>query len=787
MKIDFNRGWYFQNKEGKKIPVNLPHDAMIHEERDRRTNNGNRSGYYPGGSYQYTKKFTLSEDISGKQILVRFEGAYGDTMVLVNGQELCRHQYGFTAFEVDVTGAVEAGENSIHVQVDNSYTPNCRWYSGSGLIRPVYLLIRPKKYIERVLIETLSIDPAEIEVRAEVHGEINSEVNVRIMDGAECIYQGSTGRIRLPGAKLWEADSPCLYRAVFRTDTDTVEQKFGIRQLTWSAGRGFCVNGKESKLKGCCLHSDNGVLGACTYPDAEFRKVRILKENGYNAVRSAHNPCSGELLEACDALGMYVIDELYDGWYIPKTYHDSARYFHDTWKDSVRAMVEKDINHPSVIMYSIGNEVTEPVSEEGILTGKRLVEEIKKLDGKRPVTCGLNIMLMKWNATFTDQGEYKKEHLPNCERKDEGGSAFFNAMMLKLGAVMGIFVKGKRADRLVSGLAGCLDIVGYNYGEYRYDEEGKANPDRILVGSETLVGRQWYNWKRVQKYPYLIGDFVWTGFDYIGEADIGQWQYENKKGLPLLYGAGTIDITGKPDAQMAYQQTVWGERKEPYLGVRPLDVANVRCVKRNWRMTDVMASWTWHGYEGRKTMAEVFTDAPYVKLLQNGKVIGVKKVRKCKASFSVIYEPGTLTAVSLNREKEEIARNVLITAGKADGILVSMSKSTLCANGQDLCYADICIVDEKGYPVQDEEWDISIELPEGSKVELAGLGSAAPATDEGFTARSHRTYYGRAQAVFRAGYEAGDTEIKICVGAHGIEVTKRLTCTENKESEGKFL
>lgn len=786
MKIDFNRGWYFQNK-GKKIPVNLPHDAMIHEEHDRRTNNGNRSGYYPGGSYQYTKEFTLSEDISGKQILVRFEGAYGDTMVSVNGQELCRHQYGFTAFDVDVTGAVEAGENSIHVQVDNSYTPNCRWYSGNGLIRPVYLLIRPKKYIEGVLIETLSIDPAEIEVRAEVHGENNSEVNVKIMDGAECIYQGSTGRIRLPGAKLWEADSPCLYRAVLWTDTDTVEQKFGIRQLTWSAGRGFCVNGKETKLKGCCLHSDNGILGACTYPDAEFRKVRILKENGYNAVRSAHNPCAGELLEACDALGMYVIDELYDGWYIPKTYHDSARYFHDTWKDSVKAMVEKDINHPSVIMYSIGNEVTEPVSEEGILTGKRLAEEIKKLDGKRPVTCGLNIMLMKWNATFTDQGEYKKEHLPDCERKDEGGSAFFNAMMLKLGAAMGIFVRGKKADRLVSGLAGCLNIVGYNYGEYRYDEEGKANPDRILVGSETLVGRQWYNWKRVKKYPYLIGDFVWTGFDYIGEADIGQWQYENRKGLPLLYGAGTIDITGKPDAQMAYQQTVWRQRKEPYLGVRPLDVANVRCVKRNWRMTDVMASWTWHGYEGRKTMAEVFTDAPYVKLLQNGKAIGVKKVRKCKASFPVIYEPGTLTAVSLNREKEEIARNVLITAGKADGISVSMSKSTLCANGQDLCYADICIVDEEGYPVQDEEWDISIELPEDSKVELAGLGSAAPATDERFTARSHRTYYGRAQAVFRAGYEAGDTEIKICAGAHGIEVTERLTCTENKESEGKFL
>lgn len=781
MIIDFNQDWYFQNKEGKKISVNLPHDAMIHEERSRRTNNGNRSGYYPGGCYQYSKRFTLSQDIGGKQILVRFEGAYGYTTVTINGQELCQHMYGFTSFDVDVTKVVTSGENIINVQVDNSYTPNCRWYSGSGLIRPVFLIIRSENYIEDVSIETLSINPVEIEVRAQVH--MGSGSMVKILDGDKCIYQGSTGRIRLPEAKPWSADAPHLYRAVFWIETDTVEQKFGIRQLTWSAKQGFCINGKETKLKGCCLHSDNGILGACTYPDAEFRKVRILKENGYNAIRSAHNPCSRELLEACDALGMYVIDELYDGWYIPKTYHDSARYFYETWKDSVRAMVEKDKNHPSVIMYSIGNEVTEPTSEEGILTGKRLVEEIKKLDGKRPVTCGLNIMLMKWNATFTDQGEYKKEHLPDCERKDEGGSAFFNAMMLKLGAAMGIFVKGKKSDRLISGLADCLDIVGYNYGEYRYKEEGKANPDRILVGSETLVGRQWYNWKHVKKYPYLIGDFVWTGFDYIGETNIGQWQYGNRTGLPLLYGAGTIDITGKPDAQMAYQQSVWGERKTPYLGVRPLDVANVKCLKRNWRMTDVMDSWTWHGYEGRKTIAEVFTDAPYVKLLQDGKEIGMKKVKKNKVSFSVIYEPGTLTAISLNKKKEEIARGSLTTAGLAKGISVSMAKSVLSANGQDLCYMDICIVDEKGHPVQSEEWEISIELPEDSKVELAGFGSANPATDEEFTAKTHRTYYGRAQAVFRAGYRTGDTEVKICATGKGIHVAKKLSCVENTKKD----
>ena len=805
MRYDFNRGWMVERESGgaaeeKSQPdaagpgkkIDLPYDAMIHEPRRQETNNGDRSGFYPGGCYLYKKRFMISREMLSCQILLCFDGAYGLTTVLVNGHEVCRHAYGFTAFEADISGAVAEGENEVQVKCDNSYTPNCRWYSGSGLIRPVSLLVRPWEHIEDVEILTRSVSPAEVEIKACVrnsreNGSRKDEpapVTVEIMDGEDCIYSGSAGRITLPGAALWSAESPKLYLARLKSEKDCVEKRFGIRKLSWSAREGFLVNGEETKLRGCCLHSDNGILGACTYPDAELRKVRILKENGYNAIRSAHNPCSEELLEACDSLGMYVIDELYDGWYIPKTYHDSARYFQETWRDSVRAMVEKDRNHPSVIMYSIGNEVTEPRTEEGIRTGRALIQEIKGLDGERPVTCGLNIMLMKWNSTFTEQGEYRKEHLPDCEVKDEGGSAFFNALMLKLGAAMGIFVKGRKSDRMISGLADSLDIVGYNYGECRYDEEGKANPGRILLGSETLVGRQWYNWPRVMKHPYLIGDFVWTGFDYIGEANIGHWKYENKKGLPLLYGGGTIDITGKADAQMAYQQAVWGELPEPYLGVRPLDIANVRCIRRNWRMTDVYASWTWHGHEGERTAAEVFADAPYVRLLRNGEVIGTKKIRKYKASFKVKYEPGTLTAVLLDREKKETGRTELVTAGAAERILVQTSKDILRANGQDLCYMDFTIVDKDGYPVPDSEWEISIRLPEDSKVSLAGFGSAAPVTGEGFTSNLHKTYYGRAQAVFRAGYEDGDTEVEICAGPSGTRQIVKLSCVKGDREFG---
>ena len=292
---------------------------------------------------------------------------------------------------------------------------------------------------------------------------------------------------------------------------------------------------------------------------------------------------------------MYVIDELYDGWYAPKTYHDLARDFENTWEMDAVRMVEKDKNHPSVIMYSIGNEVTEPSRQKGIHTAGVLAEKIRSLDPTRPITCGLNIMLMKWNVTLKENGEYKKEHLPDNTVDKEGGSAFFNAIMLKVGSILGIFCKGKKSDQLIKGASEKLDIVGLNYGEYRYEEDGLKNPDRILVGSETLVSRQWYNWPRVMKYKYLIGDFVWTGFDYLGETSIGQWEYENQKGLPLSYGGGTIDLIGNLDAQCYYQQAVWGINTKPYIGVRPLTLSNNKTIRRNWRMTDTIDSWTWPG------------------------------------------------------------------------------------------------------------------------------------------------------------------------------------------------
>jgi beta-galactosidase/beta-glucuronidase len=357
MVLDFNEGWTIRRTNGESVQVTLPHDAMLTEERYASCRNGVQSGYFPGGTYTYEKHFTLDTSDIGKFITLLFEGVYRNAMVLVNDKEAAYHSYGYTEFTVDISSFVRVGENIVTVIVDNSLVPNCRWYSGSGIYRPVSLIIQDKVHITDVFVKTLSYAPAIIEVSA-----IASElvpVTVEIRDGQQIVVQGSVGRFEIPDAKLWSAETPHLYLCTVSCGNDSQTVRFGIRKLEWSAKAGLLVNGKETLLRGGCIHHDNGVLGACSYSDAEYRRVKILKEQGFNALRMAHNPASRAMLDACDELGMYVMDEVFDGWYIPKDYHDYSRQFFDGYKSDLTSMVKKDINHPSVILYSVGNEVTE--------------------------------------------------------------------------------------------------------------------------------------------------------------------------------------------------------------------------------------------------------------------------------------------------------------------------------------------------------------------------------------------------------------------------------------------
>ena len=364
MIIDFCRNWTFRKEGGTPIAVTLPHDAMIIEQRDGKCRNGVNSGYFPGGRYMYEKQFAIAEEDIGKSIVLHFEGVYQNCRVTVNGNEAGSHRYGYTPFDVDISDAVHSGENTVCVHVDNALEPNCRWYSGSGIYRPVQLLIRDREHISAVHIETVSINPARRKVEAAAAAP--EDIIVEIYDEDQIVASGEPGIIEVPDAKLWSDETPHLYTCVVKTDKDERRLKFGIRSLEWDAKNGLRVNGQRVLLRGGCIHHDHGVLGACEFYDAEKRRISILKECGFNAVRIAHHPASQITLDVCDEVGMYVMNETFDGWYIPKTYHDYSRWFWDDWKADLTAMVESARNHPSVIMYSIGNEVSEPVSKKGV-------------------------------------------------------------------------------------------------------------------------------------------------------------------------------------------------------------------------------------------------------------------------------------------------------------------------------------------------------------------------------------------------------------------------------------
>ena len=757
MVIDFNEGWSFTDSHGKEYTVNLPHDAMLTETRDPSCPAGAQSGYFPGGKYVYKKSFSLSDVTVFKKVELLFEGVYQNCGVHVNGELCCRHRYGYTEFYADISRAVHTGENTVTVTVDNSLQPNCRWYSGAGIYRPVSLMI--DEPMEPV-IKTLSVEPAVIRVEAE------EDVKIYDRDGA-LIYAGAPGEIPISNALLWSAEEPNLYTCICRGK----RMPFGIRLLSWSAETGLTVNGKRVLLRGGCIHHDNGVLGACGFSDAEERRVRILKEAGYNAIRSAHNPMSRAMLAACDRLGMYVMDEAFDGWYTPKNYHDYSRAFADSWRDDLRSMVEKDVNHPCVILYSVGNEVSETATEEGVKTCAALTRFVHGLDDTRPVTAGINVLLNVYAnlglGVYRDKGEYKPEQLPQKEkgyREKKTGSAFFNAMAQKLGGLMFFMAKGKKGDRATKGAAGQLDIIGLNYAASRYDEDVLKYPDRMMVGSETMVTDLPYNWPRVIKHPAIVGDFVWAAWDYMGEAGVGDWTYHSYPGLPLLAGSGTVDVTGKITAEAYYQQVIWGVRGTPWIGVRPLNHAGETPAKSAWRFTNAIDSWTWHGYEGKTAVVEVYANAASVRL-ELGSISQQKKVKNYRCTFRIPYYAGTLTATAYDHFGKAVGTHSLTTGQKAPTLTVRPEKTMLKADGQSLCFIPIEFTDERGELLPYIERPVTVKVS-GAGV-LQGLGSALCKTDERYDAYTFTAYRGRLLAVVRAGTTAGKIEVE--VGSEGID------------------
>lgn len=769
MILDFCKDWTFRKAGCQPTAVDLPHDAMLYEKRDPGCRNGVNSGYFPGGKYTYEKRFKLDAAVIGKSVELHFEGIYQNCKIYVNDQFAGAHRYGYTAFDIDISGLIREGENAVRVEVDNSLEPNCRWYSGSGIYRPVQLVIREKNHISLVHLETVQIHPAILKVDVQTTAE--SEVTIEIYENKRLAASGRPGQITVPHAKLWSAEDPFLYQILVKTDTDERVIPFGIRKLEWNAENGLTVNGQRVLLRGGCIHHDHGVLGACEYYDAEYRRIRVLKENGFNAVRIAHNPASQITLDVCDSLGMYAMNETFDGWYVPKTYHDYARWFEEDWKQDVTSMVESSRNHPCVILYSHGNEVSETAAIRGAQVCRELTDYIHSLDSSRPVTAGINVLLNVYAnmglGVYKDKGDYRPEPLPRKGgyKEKKTGSAFFNAMAQKLGPLMFFMSKGTKGDKACIGAAEGLDVLGLNYASSRYDEDVKKNPNRLMVGSETMAADLPYNWERVKKYPQLLGDFVWSAWDYLGEACIGDWTYHSYKGLPLLAGQGMIDITGKPLASMAFMQIVWGLRKEPFIGVRPLNHASEAPSTGAWQFTNAIDSWSWQGYEGIKATVEVYADASAVRLLLNGKEIDTKSVKKYKSVFKLPYQPGMLTAQALDAIGNVIAVQSLTTAEAETVLTVRPEKTVLHAGGKELCYLPIEFTDKDGNlkPYIEQPVEITVE----GAATLAGFGSAQCKTDEVFDKTYHNSYRGRCLAVLRAGNTPGKGKIKIT--SSGVE------------------
>lgn len=781
----WNEGWTsWTDRDPAPAPVTLPHDAMMCSARRADAAGGDAMGYFDGDVYRYEKRFQAPKGPGTDCVQLRFDGVYRNATVSLNGVELARHAYGYTPFTVDLAPAlIRDGENVLTVVADNSKLPCSRWYSGGGIYRDVWLLSANERHIpwQGVRVDTISTDPARIRVRMELAGEQQDgdlsaalTVSIEILDGTGVLAcaEGCDVELELPGARPWSDTDPKLYtcRATLREGSqvlDRAEVTFGVRTLSWSP-EGLFVNGKRTLLRGACIHHDNGVIGAISAPESEERRVRILKKHGFNALRISHNPASTALLEACDRLGMYVMDETFDMWFQHKSPYDYAADFDACYLDDTRAMVERDRTHPSVIMYSIGNEVSEPARERGMQVARDMVNLVRSLDPTRPVTAGINFMVLMMAAKgkgIYDEGGVAKAHAEGSggatgnkkgaagakgAAEQKSGSLIFNTMMTVLGKGMNRIGNSKAADAATSPVLELLDISGYNYASGRYVKEQKLHPGRIIVGSETFPQDIYDNWRLVERLPYLIGDFMWTGWDYLGEAAIGAWSYDGTSmanvSYPwLLAGAGAIDITGRADAQAAYASTVWNTRTAPYIGVRPANHPGVRVTRAAWRGTDAFDSWSWSGCEGNRTVVEVYARAATVELVLNGKKLGRKRLKKHRARYSVRYEPGRLEAIVYDVQGAEIGRSALVSA-TGDPRLVAAPESDGVAPGQ-LAYVSLEIQGANG--VMESNADRALEA-QVSGGELVGFGSAQPNPLDGYRSGRCRTWYGHALAVIRA-------------------------------------
>ncbi len=824
---NLDQGWEFGYGTREGFPgavsetrlVDLPHDYMIESDVTQEAEGRGAMGFYTAGVAHYRRTVAIPAEWEGGCIGLKFDGVMMNATVEINGCRAALQHYGYAPFFVDITQYVYCGEeNSITVTVNPSQQPNSRWYSGAGIYRSVELVHTPRLHVaeDGIFAYTREIVydqegngkyaflQAQVEVvneyqenrlaRVEVY--LTEEGSDRIVVSRSTVVQvQGNGRetarlaITVEEPRLWSAETPALYQlhgrvtevGTFKTHAvpvadgavDETEAMFGIRTVTADAVHGLRINGKVTKLKGGCLHHDNGLLGAVSTYEVEARKLKILKRIGFNAIRTTHNPPSKALMEAASRLGMYVFDEAFDVWGMGKQPGDYNQYFDTDWQKDLAAFMKRDRNYPGVILWSTGNEITERGGlNNGYVLANRLAEAARSLDPSRPVSNGVCSF---WNGL--DDGLMEEGRRKMAEVM--GGEVDAQNMDLE----------GRRDtswEHYTEPFVNGLDVVGYNYLEVKYETDHELYPDRVMLGSENYPKEIGFQWPRVMRLPYVIGDFTWTAVDYIGEAGIGKAisvEPEDPRvkmgpyglmshGSPYpwrLANDADVDINGTILPQGEYRSVVWGSPKTFVYSYDPADFRKVELISM-WGFTDVRKSWNWQGQEGQPVRVMVFSGAEEVELFLNGESLGRKPVEKegelpQSVRFETVYQPGRLVAVSY-QGGAEVSRDTLKTTGEAADLRLTAEEVG------DYFYVAVEVVDAEGALVPDAALAMTARA-EGDVV-LSGFGSANPVTEENYTSESCTSYRGRALAIFKKKEKEGRAAFTVAAGPRSVSIAERF-------------
>lgn len=827
-RTPFNKGWscrrktsIFADVQGQSEPghsVRLPHDAIFGLDRRADASSGAAGAFFPDGAFEYRTTLDVPEEWVSKHVALEFEGVYRDAMVYVNGAFIAQRPSGYAAFVVSLDSHLKYGaENTI--RVDARAHDDSRWYSGAGIYREVHLWVSDRMHITeqggiRITTPDIDSDRAVITSATRVRNSGlttgTTIVTTEILDPDGQIVAAETSpvtvlpqsdgvvrqRMYVPNPQRWNVDNPALYSARTRLDGAGGEPEiratpFGIRTLQLDPDNGLRINGETVKLRGACIHHDNGILGAATFADAEERRIRLLKSAGFNAIRSSHNPMSAAMLDACDRLGMLVMDETFDMWTESKSPFDYALAFPEWWERDVEAMIAADFNHPSVILYSIGNEIPETGNPIGSQWGRKLSEKIRELDDTRFITNGINGFV----SALSEMAVMIAEATAHAQQDEADGGV--NALMGNTDDFMDQVMVSSLVTEATAESFALLDVVGLNYGDVRYEMEARENPNRIVVGTETFPSRIDANWKLVIDNAHVIGDFTWSGWDYLGEVGVGRVRYEGESDAfdgeyPWLTSwSADLDMTGCRRPMSFYRETVFGLRTTPYIAVRRPANHGRNFTLGQWSWTDAVSSWSWNITQGTPMILEVYSNADEVELQLNGRTVARNPVggrRAFVADFELPYEKGELAAIAITGGAE-VGRTELRSASEDIMLDVRLDKSVVELRDGALVFAEIELRDRDGNLVNDADRPVTVKVcGTGS---LAALGSGRPDTTERFDQDTHGTYDGRVLAIIRPD-AAG--HVKITVSAVGlpavivsVDVQTRTeapeTCTAGQEHD----